>query len=146
MNARRKNSPPEPEDHEDSDRVRFDKWLWAARFFKTRSLASTAIEAGKARVNGERVKPSRDVKPGDRVAIEKEGLRWEVEVLALSDRRGPASEAALLYAEGEDSRLRREAMLAERKAADAANPDLRGRPTKRMRRVLERLLKEQQKG
>jgi len=125
--------------------MRLDKWLWAARFYKTRTLASEAIESGKVRVGGERVKPAREVKPGDRLTVDKEGLRWQVEVLALSARRGPASEAALLYHEGDESRSAREELIAQKRAADAANPDLKGRPTKRMRRVLERLMKESQR-
>ena len=84
-------------------RVRFDKWLWAARFYKTRSLAAQAIDAGQARVNGERVKPAHAPRVGDSVAVRKAGLVWTVEVLALSDRRGGAPEAALLYRETEAS-------------------------------------------
>ena len=145
MNSHRPSSKPfgaEREVERAADRLRLDKWLWAARFYKTRSLAAAAIESGKVRVAGERVKPSRDIKPGDEISIERDGLRWQVDVLGLSTRRRPASEAALLYHESEESRQAREEMIAQRRAADAANPDLKGRPTKRMRRVLERLLKE----
>jgi ribosome-associated heat shock protein Hsp15 len=104
---------------EPSERLRFDKWLWAARFFKTRSLAAQAIEGGRARLNEARVKSSRDVT-----------------VLALSDKRGPASAAAFLYSEGEESRARRQLMLAMRRAAPQPDPNARGRPTKRDRRLL----------
>jgi ribosome-associated heat shock protein Hsp15 len=135
---------PVPDDA--NARQRLDKWLWCARFFKTRTLATSAIESGKVRVAGERVKPAREIGVGDRIEVERDGLRWQVEVLGLATRRGPASEAAQLYLEGEASRLAREEMIALRRAADAANPDLKGRPTKRMRRVLERLLKESQGG
>lgn len=117
-------------------RLRFDKWLWATRFYKTRSLAAQAIEGGKARVNDARVKASRDVKPGDTVAVRAGELEWTVTVLGISDKRGPASAAALLYNEGEESRARRELMLAMRRAGPKPDPDARGRPTKRDRRLI----------
>ena len=117
-------------------RLRFDKWLWVARFYKTRSLAAQAIEGGKARVNDARVKASRDVKPGDTVAVRAGELEWTVTVLAISDKRGPASAAALLYREGDESRARREMMLAIRRAAPKPDPNVRGRPTKRDRRLI----------
>src|SRR3954470_8053066 len=84
-------------------RVRFDKWLWAARFYKTRSLAAQAIEAGQARWNGERVKPAHAVRAGDAIAIRRDALVWDVRVVAVSDRRGPAAEAQQLYAETAES-------------------------------------------
>jgi ribosome-associated heat shock protein Hsp15 len=118
-------------------RQRVDKWLWAARFYKTRSLAAQAVEAGRARVNGERVKPSRDVKPGDEVLVRAGELEWKVKVRALAARRGPAAEAAQLYVEGEDSRARRETMIAMRKSGPQPVAH-EGRPTKRDRRLLER--------
>jgi len=119
--------------------MRVDKWLWAARFFKTRGLAQQAIEAGRVRLGGERVKPAREVKPGERLEIGVGDLRQEVVIQGLSQRRGPAPEARRLYAETDDSRLRREALLAERKHMHEPARDLHGRPTKRDRRVLERL-------
>jgi ribosome-associated heat shock protein Hsp15 len=122
-------------------RERLDKWLWAARFYKTRSLAVAAIEAGHVRVAGERAKPAREIKVGDRICVTREGMRWEVAVLALSLRRGPASEAALLYREDSDSLSARERLIEQRRALDASNPLAKGRPTKQMRRSLERLLK-----
>ena len=118
--------------------MRIDKWLWAARFFKTRGLAQQAIEAGRIRLAGERVKPAREVKPGDRLEIGVAALRWEVVIQGVSDRRGPASEARRLYAELEDSRLRREALRAERRQGVEPARELQGRPTKRDRRLLER--------
>ena len=124
--------------NEIAERLRFDKWLWAARFFKTRSLAAQAIEGGRARLNEARVKPSKDVKTGDTITVRVGELEWTVAVLALSARRGPASEAALLYAESEASRARRELMLAMRKAGPQPDPDARGRPTKRNRRLIHR--------
>jgi ribosome-associated heat shock protein Hsp15 len=119
-------------------KLRFDKWLWAARFYKTRSLAVQAIDGGKARLNAERVKPAREVKPGDTVSIRAGELEWTVDVLAVSDRRGPASEAALLYSEGEASRNRRELMIAMRRAGPQPDADAKGRPTKRDRRLIHR--------
>ena len=119
-----------------SERIRIDKWLWAARFYKTRSLAAQAVDGGKARLNGERVKPAKEVRIGDSLTIRAGELEWQVEVLALSERRGPASEASKLYAEGEESRGRRELMLAMRKAGPQIAGE--GRPTKRDRRQLER--------
>jgi ribosome-associated heat shock protein Hsp15 len=126
-----------PADAPRSDRMRIDKWLWAARFFKTRSLAAQAVEGGRARLNGERVKPSKDLKPGDVISVRSGELEWAVEVKGLSEQRGPASQAALLYFEGEDSRKRRELMLAMRKAGPQPLADAHGRPTKRDRRRLE---------
>lgn len=124
------------------DRIRFDKWLWAARFYKTRSLASAAIDAGQARINDERVKPSRAPHVADLVSIRKEGLTWIVEVLALSDRRGGATEAALLFRETAKSAAARQAILLDRRAARASAPETPGRPTKRQRRKLADFLNE----
>ena len=113
--------------------VRLDKWLWAARFFKTRQLAVEAINGGKVQVNGQRAKPGRGIRPGTRLAIHKGSLAWELEVLAVNTQRRPASEAALLFHEDEASRLRREAGPLERPGE---------RPTKRDRRQLERFTQE----
>jgi ribosome-associated heat shock protein Hsp15 len=122
--------------------TRFDKWLWAARFYKTRTLAAQAIEAGQARLGGERVKPAHAVRSGDAVSVRKHGLVWEVEVTGLSDRRGPAADAAALYRETpESAALRAEEML-RRKAAAATEPGFAGRPTKRDRRKLADFLNE----
>lgn len=126
---------PDRERERDTERVHIDKWLWAARFYKTRSLVAQAVEAGRARWNGERVKPSRELRAGDRVSVRVGELVWDVDVLVLSERRGPASEAAKLYREGADSRAKRELMLAMRKASPT--PETEGRPTKRDRRHLE---------
>jgi len=126
----------------DSGRIRFDKWLWAARFYKTRSLAAQAIDAGQARLNGERVKPAHAVRSGDAVSLRREGVVREIAVTALSDRRGPATVAATLYRETEASVASREQALLLRKAADAVQPRFPGRPTKRERRKLGNLLGE----
>src|SRR3954465_10136602 len=87
--------------------MRLDKWLWAARFFKTRSLAQQALAAGRVQLNGERTKPAHEVKMGDRVVVRVNEWRWEVTVRALSERRGPAAEARKLYDETEASRAER---------------------------------------
>lgn len=119
------------------DKVRLDKWLWAARFFKTRSLATQAIDGGHVHLNGERIKPARTLKPGDMLRILTAHGEFEVKVLALSERRGPAEVARLLYTETEESRLRRERMTeAKALAPQFDHPDVRGRPTKKWRRQL----------
>jgi len=119
--------------------VRLDKWLWAARFYKTRSLATAAINAGDVRVARERVKPARDVKAGDELQIRRGDDVMDVVVRELSSARGPAPVAQRLYEETEESRQRR-ARAAERRAL-AREPalDIRGRPTKRDARELRRL-------
>ena len=123
-------------------RVRLDKWLWAARFYKTRTLAAQAVDAGHVRVGGERVKTAHAVRSGERVTIRKAGYVWEVTVTAVSDRRGGAAEAALLYCEDEVSIKAREELARQRKAAAEARPKYTGRPTKRQRRKLEDFLNE----
>jgi ribosome-associated heat shock protein Hsp15 len=120
-------------------RLRIDKWLWAARFFKTRSLAAQAVEGGRVRLGGERVKPARELKPGDEVTVHIGELEWVVEVRALSARRGPAEAARQLYAEREASRARREGIIAARRLEPEPGFGLRGRPTKRDRRMLRKL-------
>lgn len=119
--------------------VRVDKWLWAARFFKSRSIAVTAIEGGKVTVNGERVKPARELKAGDTVRVRLGPYEHIVSVRALSDRRGPAAQAALLYQETDESREAREKLHWQlRHAAPVIVPG-EGRPTKKDRRDLDRL-------
>jgi ribosome-associated heat shock protein Hsp15 len=120
-----------------SEPVRVDRWLWAARLAKTRPLAAEAVKGGRVHVNGRAVKPSRDVRPGDRLEVTIGQVRREVIVRATSERRGPASEAALLYEETAESVAERERRAAERRLAPPAMPDLGGRPTKRDRRRLE---------
>ena len=118
--------------------LRIDKWLWAARFFKTRSLAAKAVDGGRVRLNGEGAKPSRGLKVGDELAIRVGELEWVVGVKALSRQRGPAAQAALLYAEREDSRARREAAMAQRKVQPHPAALVKGRPTKKDRRLIHR--------
>lgn len=122
----------------DDEPLRIDKWLWAARFFRTRSLAAKAVDGGRVRVNGDGAKPSRALKPGDELAIHLGELEWVVEVKALSRQRGPAAQAALLYAEHEDSRVRREAAIALRKGRPHPAAGAKGRPTKKNRRLIHR--------
>lgn len=123
-------------------KVRVDKWLWAARFYKTRSLATAAVEAGQVRVNDERVKPSRAVRAGDLVTIRKAGFEWNAQVTAVAERRGSATEASLLYRESEAIRKAREDEFARRRVAADAAAASSGRPTKRDRRRLEDFLNE----
>ena len=123
----------------DDDRVRLDKWLWAARFFKTRALASEAVAGGKVQVNGDRAKRARPVQPGDEIRIRQGPYEHHVVVRALSARRGPASAAAELYEETPASRAAREAMALQLKSLHAAFVPDKGRPTKKDRRELGRL-------
>ena len=126
---------------EDDDRLRLDKWLWAARFFKTRSLAAEAVSGGKVHYKGQRVKPSRAVEIGAEVKVTLGPIEKVVIVRGLSAQRRPASEAAKLYEESEESRQRREAIAQQLKDERAGRPIPvpRGRPTKRDRRRMDRL-------
>jgi ribosome-associated heat shock protein Hsp15 len=127
------------------DAVRIDKWLWAARFYKTRGDATEAVLGGHVHLNGVRVKPARDVRVGDALVIRKREVEWRVEVLALADRRGPASVAATLYEEADDSRKAREQRQLERRLAHPLGADLGERPTKQARRRLEALRRGQRR-
>ena len=118
--------------------VRIDKWLWAARFFKTRSAAQQVIEGGKVKLNGERTKPAKELKPGDRLVIHIRGYEWSIQVLQLSAQRGPAPVARTLYEESEESRARRALEVEKRRRFNEPASTLQGRPTKRDRRVLDR--------
>ncbi len=120
------------------DNVRIDKWLWAARFFKTRSLATDAVEGGRVKLHDERIKPARNIKPGDMLRVENESGTYELRVVALADKRGPASVAQGLYEETEASRLAREQAAQERRYYQEPANSIRGRPTKRDRRLLDR--------
>lgn len=124
---------------ETDDRVRLDKWLWAARFFKTRSLAAEAIAGGKVQVNGDRVKRAKPVQIGDEIRIRQGPYEHQIVVRELSDRRGPAVDAAKLYEETAGSRAAREAMALQLKSLHAAFVPERGRPTKKDRREIEKL-------
>jgi len=129
----------EVEQNADDDRVRLDKWLWAARFFKTRSLASEAIAGGKVQVNGDRAKRARRLQVGDEVRVRQGPYEFHVVVQALSARRGPAAAAAELYEERPASRAAREAMAVQLKTLHAAFVPEKGRPTKKDRREMERM-------
>src|SRR5436190_13824093 len=117
--------------------MRLDKWLWAARFFKTRSLAQQAVLAGRVQLNGERTKSAHEVKAGDMVIVRVSDWRWEVKVKALSDRRGPAEQARKLYDETEASRAERLRLADLRRWGAEPAAALKGRPTKRDRRQIE---------
>lgn len=120
------------------ERVRLDKWLWAARFYKTRALAADAIDGGRVEVNDERVKRSRLVQPGDRVKIRHSPFEQVVVVRGLSESRGPAPVAAALYDETADSRASRAALAAKLKAQGPAEFRDKGRPGKKQRREIDR--------
>ncbi|WP_028455472.1 RNA-binding S4 domain-containing protein [Chitinilyticum litopenaei] len=121
------------------DKVRIDKWLWAARFFKTRSLATDAVDGGRVHLNGERVKPARTLKVGDVVRVQAEHGEFTVTVLALAERRGSAEVARTLYEESAESIRKREALDFERSLAPQLDPSqVKGRPTKKFRRQIER--------
>ena len=120
--------------------MRLDKWLWAARFFKTRTLAVEAVAGGRVSVNEERPKPAKEVKVGDRVSVRRPPFEHVVMVKAVSDKRGPAAVAAALYEETEESRARRTVLAAEMKSLP--QPRFRGRPTKKTRRDYERWLQQ----
>ena len=119
--------------------VRLDKWLWAARFFKTRSLAVEAIEGGRVSLNGDRAKPAKTVKVGDEVSIRRPPFEFAIVVKALSDQRGSATIAAALYDETAESQARRAVLAAEMKSLPP--PRFTGRPTKKTRRDYEKWLK-----
>jgi len=120
-------------------RTRIDKWLWAARFYKTRALAAEAIAGGKVQVNGERVKRAKPLQVGDEVRIRQGPYEHQVVVRDLSDRRGPAVQAAALYEEKPESRAAREALALRLKSLHSAFLPERGRPTKKDRREINRL-------
>lgn len=123
---------------EAAGRQRLDKWLWAARFFKTRSLATAAVAGGKVRLDGVPVKPAREVKPGDELEIAVGDQRWTVVVRGLNEQRRPAPEARLLYEETAASAARRAEQAELRKLAPAPGAEMRGRPTKRAGRMIRR--------
>ena len=123
-------------------KMRLDKWLWAARFFKTRSLATQAIEHGRVKLNDEHAKPAREIKPGDRLEIQMTDASWMLVVRGLSVQRGPASVAQRLYEESPESVARRQQQAAERKQTAHPAAAVKGRPTKRARRQIHRFTGE----
>jgi len=124
------------------DRMRLDKWLWAARFFKTRSLATQAIEQGRVKLDGERVKPAREIKPHDRLDVQVGDAIWTLAVRMLSMQRGPAPVAQQLYEEDPDSVARRQQQAGEHRLAVSPAAGIKGRPTKRDRRHIHRFTGE----
>jgi ribosome-associated heat shock protein Hsp15 len=126
--------------------VRVDRWLWAARFFKTRGAATEAVAGGRVHVNGERVKPAKEVRPGDWLEVTNGDLRWTVVVKAIAEKRGPASVAATLYEETPESVEERERRRHERRLARPLGADLGARPTKQDRRRIEALRRGERRG
>lgn len=118
--------------------VRIDKWLWAARFFKTRSLATDAVDSGKVKLNDDRVKPARGVKAGDTLSIDNGATEWEVVVTGLADKRGSATIAQGLYRETEASIAKRQAAAEDRRFFREPSSAIKGRPTKRDRRLIDK--------
>lgn len=121
---------------EHDDRQRIDKWLWAARFFKTRSLAAAAVDGGKIKWNGQQIKPARELKPGDELDIVAGEVRWTVVVRGVNAQRRPAPEACLLYEETAASTARRLQQQEIRRLAPMPGANLRGRPTKKAGRLI----------
>lgn len=122
----------------ENDNVRIDKWLWAARFFKTRSMAADAVDRGRVRIGGEPVKPARAVKVNEKISIDNGSDRWEVSVLGISDKRGAAPIARTLYSETQESITRRENDSEARRLFPEPGSTIKGRPTKRDRRAISR--------
>jgi ribosome-associated heat shock protein Hsp15 len=123
-----------------ADPIRIDKWLWAARFFKTRSLATAAVDGGRVKLNGERVKPARAVRLGDVLDIDNGSTRWEVRVAGLSEARGPAAVAQTLYAETEAGSARRARDAEQHRYFREPGAEIGERPTKRDRRRLDKTI------
>jgi ribosome-associated heat shock protein Hsp15 len=136
---------PHDDEQEDEGRVRLDKWLWAARFFKTRSLATEAVNGGKVELNGERAKPSKDVKVGDEIRVRLAPYEHIVNVRALGERRGSAAIAATLYEETEASKAARDRLREQLKSAPSFLYEEGGRPTKKDRRDLSRFVDRQRR-
>lgn len=126
--------------NESEPRQRIDKWLWAARFFKTRSLAAAAVDSGKVRLDTHPVKPSKEIRPGDTLEIDSGDLRWTIVVLGTNEQRRPASEARQLYAEKPESLAKRQIAMELRKLAPMPGAHLRGRPTKKAGRLIRRFV------
>jgi len=134
-----KHAGADSEDSHDADNARLDRWLFAVRLFKSRSLAADAVSGGKVHLNEERVKPARAVRPGDRVAFTRGSVVFDCVVLATPERRGPAKEASQCYEETEASRARRVEFANRMRLASALAPSPAGRPDKHDRRLLRRM-------
>jgi ribosome-associated heat shock protein Hsp15 len=130
-----------PASGETADKVRLDKWLWAARFFKTRQIASEAIVGGKVHLNGQRTKPGKEIKAGSRLRIHKGALEWEITVRILATHRRPASEARSFYEETQASIERREKLIEAQRLERSMAPRVEhGRPNKKERRMIHRFI------
>jgi len=127
------------------DQVRIDKWLWAARFFKTRALATSAVLGGRVHVNGERAKPAKLIRAGDVLEVTKGTERWTVDVAEIADKRGSASVAQTLYSESAESRAKREQQALAGRLARTPGDDAGARPTKQARRRLDALRRGQRR-
>ena len=125
-----------------SQSIRLDKWLWAARFFKTRALATEAVSGGKVHLNDNRVKPGREVKLGDSLTIQRGGYTFKIMVLGVNKQRRPAKEAQLLYEESEDSIAAREKQAENQRLANSGQPFSDHRPNKRERRHIVRFMRK----
>jgi len=128
-------------DQDSDEEIRIDKWLWAARFFKTRSLAAESVAGGKVEVNGSRPKPSRIVRVGDHLSVRRGVYEWTVIVKGVAKNRGPASEAQLLYEETEESVRERQTVSARLRLERPPEFNLPGRPSKKDRRAIQRFTK-----
>jgi len=124
-----------------SEEIRIDKWLWAARFFKTRPLAAEAVSGGKVEANGARASPSRAVRTGDNLRIRRGPYEWNVVIKSVTKQRGPAAEARLLFEETEESIRKRDAIAAQLKLERPPDSESPGRPTKKRRRAIQRFTK-----
>jgi ribosome-associated heat shock protein Hsp15 len=121
------------------EKVRLDKWLWAARFFKTRQIAAEAINGGKVHLNGQRTKPGKEVMVGSHLQIHKGSLEWDIRVCVAANRRRPASEARLFYEESAESVAKREKVIEAQRLERASSPQpVHGKPSKRNRRMIHR--------
>ena len=130
---------------EPRETIRLDKWLWAARFYKTRSLAAEAVDGGKVHLNGQRSKPGKEVRIGSRLTISKDGLEWQIEVAVLPTQRRPAAEARDFYIETDQSRRNRELASEALRAARLATPlQTATKPSKRDRRLIHRFKQDRQ--
>jgi len=123
----------------DLQKLRIDKWLWAARFYKTRALASKAVDGGKVHVNGQRAKASRPIQVGERLEITRDHISSVVDILAISEKRGPAKEAQLLYQETAESIQQREIQSSQRKLLNSSMPRSQGKPDKHQRRQIRKV-------
>ena len=124
----------------DLNSLRIDKWLWAARFFKTRRLAAEAVSGGKVHINGQRCKPAKEVKPGDQVMVTKDQYSWDITIVGINKQRRPASEAVLLYEESPESHKKRQEQIRLHKEQQALLPhsERERRPIKKQRRQIHR--------